>query len=108
MAVRGVVKLFRLMKREKELYWEILAFLVSHNDQTVRIYSHYSVINRKKTTFYYYLICEFSFTELDSKEKWTVYKFTKNVYDIWMPSHLKRIYSVIDELLPDLDFDVSQ
>lgn len=31
LAVRGVMELFKLVKREKELYQEILAFLVSHN-----------------------------------------------------------------------------
>ncbi len=31
MAVRSIIKLFRLVKREKELYQEILAFLVSYN-----------------------------------------------------------------------------
>jgi len=45
---------------------------------------------------------------LDGKEKWTAYKFTKNVYDKWMPTHLKRICSVIDELLLDPDFEVSE
>jgi hypothetical protein len=43
-----------------------------------------------------------------SKEKWTVYKFTKNIYDIWMPAHFKRICSVINELPPDVNFEVSQ
>jgi hypothetical protein len=38
----------------------------------------------------------------------TAYTFTKNVYDKWMPTHLKRICSVIEELPPDLDFEVSQ
>ncbi|PQE05336.1 phosphatidylserine decarboxylase protein [Rutstroemia sp. NJR-2017a BVV2] len=108
LAVRGTVELFRLVKREKELYREILAFSISHDHRTVRIYGHYPVIDGKKTTFYRYPIREFSFTELDGKEKWTVYKFTKNVYDIWMPTYLKRICSVIDNLLPDLDFEVSQ
>ena len=46
--------------------------------------------------------------QLEGKEKWTAYKFTKNVYDVWMPTHLERICSVIDELPPDLDFEVSQ
>ncbi|PMD60370.1 uncharacterized protein K444DRAFT_652620 [Hyaloscypha bicolor E] len=105
MAVRGIIELFRLVKREKELYREILAFLVSYNNRTVRIYGHYPVINGKKTTFYRHPIREFSFTELDGKEKWTAYKFTKNIYDIWMPSHLKRICLVINELPPDLDFE---
>jgi hypothetical protein len=54
--------------------------------------------DRKKTTFYSHPIHTFDLTELDGKEKWTSYKFTKNVYDIWMPTHLKRICSVIDEL----------
>jgi len=108
LAVRGTVELFRLVKREKELHREILAFSVSHDHRTVRIYGHYPVIDGKKTTFYRHPIREFSFTELDGKEKWTAYKFTKNVYDIWMPTHLKRICSVIDELPTDLDFEVSQ
>jgi hypothetical protein len=58
--------------------------------------------------FYRHPIHEFSFTALDGKEKWTAYKFTKNVYDIWMPTHFKRICSVIDELPPDVDFEVSE
>jgi hypothetical protein len=69
LAVRGVVELFRIVKREKELYLQILAFLISHNHRTVRIYGHYPVIDRNKTKFYCHLIREFSFTELDSKEK---------------------------------------
>jgi hypothetical protein len=35
---------------------------------------------------------------MDGKEKWATYKFTKNVYDEWMPSHFERICSVVDEL----------
>jgi hypothetical protein len=68
-AVRGIVELFRLIKREKELYQEILAFLVSYNHRTVRIYGYYLIIDENKTTFYRYPIYEFSFIALDSKEK---------------------------------------
>ncbi|KAH7305398.1 hypothetical protein BKA65DRAFT_531196 [Rhexocercosporidium sp. MPI-PUGE-AT-0058] len=108
LAVRGIVELFRLVKREKELHRQILAFSISHDHRTVRIYGHYPVVDGKNTTFYRHSIREFSFTELDGKERWTAYKFTKNVYDIWVPTHLKRICSVIEELPPDLDFEVSQ
>jgi len=31
LAIRGIIKLFRIVKREKELYLQILAFLVSYN-----------------------------------------------------------------------------
>ncbi len=108
LAVRGIVEFFRLVKREKELHREILAFSISHDHRTVRIYGHYPVIDGKKTTFYRHPIKTFDFTSEDGKEKWAAYKFTKNIYDIWMPTHLKRICSVIDKLPPDLDFEVSE
>jgi hypothetical protein len=66
------------------------------------------VINRKDTTYYCHLIDKFDFTARDGKEKWTAYKFTKNVYKIWMLIHLKRIYLVINELLADINFKVSK
>jgi hypothetical protein len=74
----------------------------------VRIYGHYPVIKGNETTFYRHPIHTFDFTALDGREKWTAYKFTKNVYDIWMPTHLKRICSVIDNLPPDIDFEVGE
>lgn len=106
LAVRGIVDLVRLVKREDEVNRKILAFSVSHDDRSVRIYGHYPVITGKDTKYYRHPIHEFSFTALDGKEKWTTYRFTKNVYDIWMPAHFKNICSAIDQLPPDLAFDV--
>ena len=105
-AVRGIVELYRAVKREKELNREILAFSISHGHRSVRIYGHYPVIDGDKVTFYRHPIHEFSFMTLEGKDKWTAYKFTKNVYDVWMPTHLKRICSAIDQLPPSLDFQV--
>ncbi|KAF1358567.1 hypothetical protein EJ07DRAFT_179789 [Lizonia empirigonia] len=106
LAVRGVVELFRLVKREKEINREILAFSVSHDHRSVRLYGHYAVIDGRDVTFYRYPIHDFSFTALDGKEKWTAYKFIKNVYNIWMPTHFRRICSAIDDLPLGVDFDV--
>jgi hypothetical protein len=106
LAVRAVVELFRLIKREDEIHREILAFSVSHNHEDVRIYGHYAVINKRNTTFYRHVIRKFNFQELDGKEKWTAYKFTKNLYNTWMPTHFKRLCSAIDDLPTDFDFDV--
>ena len=108
LAVRGVVELFRLLGREKEVHCEILAFSISHDDRMVRIYGHYPVISKEDTAYYRHPIHTFDFTALDGKEKWTAYKFTRNVYDIWMPTHLKRICSVIDRLPSDISFQVSE
>jgi hypothetical protein len=52
MAVRGIVDLFRLVKREKELHQETLAFSISYNHRTARIYGHYPIIDGNNSTFY--------------------------------------------------------
>ncbi|KAK4664871.1 uncharacterized protein QC763_0075240 [Podospora pseudopauciseta] len=106
LAVRGIVELFRAVKREDEVNRKILAFSVSHDHRSVRIYGHYPVITEKDIKYYRHPIHDFSFTALDGKDKWTAYRFTKNVYDTWMPAHFKNICSAIDRLPSNLDFDV--
>ncbi|KIV99010.1 uncharacterized protein PV09_09239 [Verruconis gallopava] len=108
LAVRATVELFRLVGREMELHREILAFSISHDHRSVRIYGHYPVIDGKDTKYYRHPVHTFDFTALDGKEKWTAYKFTKNVYEIWMPNHFKRLCSAIDQIPADLDFSVPQ
>ena len=106
-AVRGVVELYRAVKREKELHREILAFSFSHDHRSVRIYSHYAVIENDKITFWRHPIRTFDFTEQDGREKWTAYKVKRNILDSWQPFHLQRICSAIDDLPPDIEFDLS-
>lgn len=107
-AVRALVELFKSVKREEELDREILAFSVSHDHRSVRIYGHYPVIDGDKTTYYRHPIHEFSFTALDGKEKWTAYKFVKNVYDHHSLKLHKMICSGIDDLPAGISFDLSQ
>ena len=108
LAVRGVVELFKLVKREKELDREILTFSLSHDHRTVRIYGHYALIEEGKTTFYRHPIRTFDFTEQEGREKWSAYKFTKSVYNTWIPTHLKRICSAIDAIPSGVNFEVSE
>ena len=108
LAVRGVVELFKLVSRESELDRQILAFSISHDDRTVRIYGHYPIIEGRETSFYRHPVHSFGFTALAGREKWTAYKFTKNLYEVWMPKHLKRICSVIDQLPADVSFELSE
>ncbi|KJZ68642.1 hypothetical protein HIM_11972 [Hirsutella minnesotensis 3608] len=106
LAARGVAELFRLVGREEEINRQILAFSISHDHRLVRIYGHDPVIQGKDIKYYRQPIHTFDFTTLDGKDKWTAYRFTKNVYDIWMPEHFKKICSAIDQLPSDLDFNV--
>lgn len=107
-AVRALVELYKTVKREKELNREILAFSVSHDHTSVRIYGHYPVIEADKITFYRHSIHKFDFTALNGKEKWTAYKFIKNVYDTWISIQHVRICSAINDLPIDINFDLSQ
>ena len=106
LAVRAIVELFRFVDREMELHREILALSISHDHRAVRIYGHYPVIEGKDTTYYRHPIRTFDFTEMEGREKWTTYKFTKSVYNTWMPAHFKRLCSVIDKIPANLDFSV--
>jgi hypothetical protein len=107
-AVRAIVELFRLVKRESEIHCQILAFSISHDNRNVRIYGHYPVIHGDKTTYYRHPIYSFDFTTLNGKEKWTAYRFTKNVYNIWMPAHLKNICSAIDAVPDNLNINIDK
>ncbi|KAK3347240.1 hypothetical protein B0T25DRAFT_625268 [Lasiosphaeria hispida] len=106
LVVRAIVELFRALKREGEVHQQILAFSISHDHRSVRIYGHYPVIAGKDTKYYRYPIYTFDFTTLEGRDKWTAYRFTKNVYDIWMPAHFKKVCSAIDQLPSNLDFEV--
>ncbi|KIV98499.1 uncharacterized protein PV09_09701 [Verruconis gallopava] len=108
LAVRATIELFRLVGREMELHRKILAFSISHDHTSVRIYGHYPVVDGKDTKYYRHPIHKFDFTALDGKEKWTAYKFTRNVYEVRMPNHFKRLCSAIDQIPADLDFSVPQ
>ena len=108
LSVRGSVELFKLVGREKELNRQILAFSISHDHRTLRIYGYYPVIKEKTTSFYRHPIRTFDFTELNGREKWTAYRFTMNVYSIWMSQHLKRLCSVVDQLPSGVSFELSE
>ena len=54
--------------RKRELHRRILAFSISHDHDTVRIYGHYPVIDGSNTTFYRHPIRKFDFTELDGMQ----------------------------------------
>ncbi|KAL8969018.1 MAG: hypothetical protein Q9183_002194 [Haloplaca sp. 2 TL-2023] len=107
-AVRGIVALYKAVGREEELQRDILAISISHDHRLVRIYGHYAVFKENKTTFYRHPIHEYSFTALNGKEKWTSHKFTKNVYNIFMPRLHQRICSAIDALPSEINFDLSE
>lgn len=106
LAVRAVTELFRVVKRGHEINRQILAFSISHDQHYVRIYGHYPVIDGDDIKYYCHSIHDFSISTLGGRDKWLAYRVTKNIYDVWMPAHLEKIRSAIDQLPSELDFDV--
>ena len=102
----AVVELYRLVSRQNELHRKILTFSVSHDHRAVRIYGHYVLINGKDTSFYRHLIQSFDIVNQDGKDKWTTYKFVRNVYDKFYPIHHERICSAVDQLSDPKSFEV--
>ncbi|KAL5343915.1 hypothetical protein BJX70DRAFT_3103 [Aspergillus crustosus] len=97
-SLRGLVRLFRLVRLEKMLDREILAFSVHYNESEVTMYGHYPMIHGDNVQFHRHLIKEFDFQADDGKERWTAYRFIMAVYSSWVPKHLKRICVAIDRL----------
>lgn len=102
-AVRAIVELFRQTNRSGELSGEILAFSISHDARTVRIYGHYPIMPSKRTpksdvSYYRYLIDSFDLRIHNGRNRWSTYKFVTNVYKLWVPKHLARLRSAIDDL----------
>ena len=105
-AANAVFELYRLVSRQNELNQKILAFSISHDNETVRMYGHYPLIKENHTVWYRDPVEKLNFAGKDGKEKWTSYTFTRNVYDIFYPIHHERICSAIDQLPNPEDFSV--
>ncbi|KAL5044833.1 hypothetical protein BDW71DRAFT_208962 [Aspergillus fruticulosus] len=95
LCLRGIIYLFRVVKREQELDCMILGFSITHNSSDVRIYGYYPVISRPEITYHTHNISSF---QLGSKTRWNSYKYIMAVYHKWVPLHLERICSAIEQL----------
>ncbi|KAK1256099.1 hypothetical protein MKX07_008358 [Trichoderma sp. CBMAI-0711] len=95
--MRGVVELFRGVKREAELHRQILGWSIAHNHRRAEISVHYPVIYGDVTNFHRKMIHSFDFSDPEC-DRWAAYRFTRNLYDTWMPAHFANICSAIEQL----------
>src|SRR5947199_10229847 len=59
--VNAIVRLYKVIKLQGEVNRKAVAFSISHDNETKRIYGHYPVIDSDKTKFYCYAIDKFDF-----------------------------------------------
>ncbi|POR32125.1 Uncharacterized protein TPAR_07662 [Tolypocladium paradoxum] len=98
LAVRGVVELFRLLKREDEVNRQVLAFSVVHSCVVVQIYVHYAEVQGETTKYFRQELRSFNLEAGGGRDRWAAHSFIRNVYDVWMPMHLQKIHSAVDQL----------
>jgi hypothetical protein len=101
LAVRGVVELFQIVGREKELNGKMLAFSISHSHEWVYICGCYPVIEGSKIEYERHCIYQDeNFADADMARRWIPYTITRNIYERWMPAHLARLRSAMHLLPP--------
>jgi len=94
--INTIVELYRLVSRQDELNQKILTYLISYDNEAVRMYGHYTLIKGKYTLFYRHPIDKLDFTRKEGKEKWTLYIFIRNIYDKFYLIYYERIYSAVN------------
>jgi hypothetical protein len=92
MAVNAIIQLYRVLGNEQtpQLSGRVLAFSVSHNNELVRIYGHYAVVEEAMESFF-----------LDSGDRQgrkRTYDFVREVYHKFYPEHLKRIQDALADM----------
>ena len=106
-AVRAIIELHRAAygrnsARVQDLYGQVLAFTISHNQDMVCAYAHFAVpaTNDGSDTlrFHRYQIALLSLTLNEGRDRHKSYNFVRNVYDTFAPEHLKRIREAARQL----------
>ncbi|KAF4547061.1 Hypothetical protein D9617_62g044180 [Elsinoe fawcettii] len=99
-AMRGIVDLHRRANRASEVHRRVLGFTISHDDATERIHAYYPETDGEETTYWRKVVEEFAIGSQDGEHRWTSYRFTLNVCEMFALPLLDRLKHVIDEL-PD-------
>ncbi|KAK5077610.1 hypothetical protein LTR24_009500 [Lithohypha guttulata] len=93
MAVNAIVQLCRAADEAQvtDLSGRILVFSVSHDNERVKLYGHFAIIDGEITTFYRHPIASFVLNFEESQGRKRTHDFVREIYHAFYPAHLKRI-----------------
>jgi hypothetical protein len=103
-ALTGVVELFKLVKREKDLHRRILGFSVSYNSSMACVHAYYPIVTKKtstsevKVSYHRREIRRVLWATGNDKDRWTIYHFILALYRDWVPKQHELLYSAINAL----------
>lgn len=93
LAVNAIIQLYGALGEDKvrELSGYILVFLISHDNERVKLYDHFAVIEGEKTSFYRYAIASFVLNFEENQDPTRTHDFVREIYHTFYPAHLKRV-----------------
>ncbi|KAJ5330568.1 hypothetical protein N7476_000351 [Penicillium atrosanguineum] len=101
-ALRAVISLCQAAGCTEEVHRRILGFSISHELEGFRVYAYYPELDDGKVSFYRWPVAQ---TNIWAKEnRWTCYRFVKNLDREFLPIHTHRLMRVL-EGVPDPDED---
>ena len=100
MAVNAIVQLFRALDGDQasQFSGQVLVFSISHDNERVKLYGHFAVIQGEQTMFYRYFIASFVLNYEESQGRKRTHDFVREVYHSFYPEHLKRIRDALAEM----------
>lgn len=104
-AVNAIVMLYKEAfmttspDRVQKLYGQVLVFTISHDNDRVFLYGHFTVVDDTgQLEFYRYPIALFSLTTKDGADRLKAYNFVRHVYEKFAPEHRQRIKDAVTYL----------
>jgi hypothetical protein len=99
-ALLGLVALYKLLGRERELHGKIKTFSMSHDHRMARLYGHIAIIEGNKTTCWRKEIDVFDIRTRNGVNRWKCRQFALNALEAGLQL-LEDIRSAIDDWTPD-------
>ncbi len=99
-AVNAVIQLFRALdgNEASELSGQVLVFSISHDNERVKLYGHFAIIDEEKATFYRYPIASFVLNFEENQGRKRTHDFVREIYHKFYPAHLKRICDALAKM----------
>jgi hypothetical protein len=104
-AVNAIVQLYRSVNESQasQLSGRVLVFSISHDNELVKLYGHFAIIEGGRITFYRFLIARIDIAPIavDREESrgWKrTYDFVREIYHKFYPQHLQRIRDILGEM----------
>lgn len=100
MAVNAIIQLHRVLGMDHliPLSGQVLAFSVSHDNERVKLYGHFAVIEGSKERFYRYPIESFTLNFRNGQGRKRTSDFIRGVYQKVYPKHLTRIREALAKM----------